>query len=258
MGVIMYRVSLSAAAIAAIFAGIPSALADNFSGYHQTNWTGFYVGGHAGVIVDGGATYTYTTQPASNFEPPNRPRPTDMEDEAIYGIQGGYLHQFGWLVAGVEGSISFGDAEGILRENPPPGNDYVTKTEMNEIYAISGRLGVAHDRFFVYGKVGYAWTEFDFSAQFNNFGPPSVTRISNTFETEGAVYGGGVEFALTEHVTIGAEDLRYDFGSEGATLVATNTGINPETLNADFEIDVVQARLNFKFGDDRRSVVPLK
>lgn len=254
----MFRVSVFGAVIGtACLASSISAQADKFSFNSPVQWSGLYVGGHVGAITEGGASYTYTTQPASNFEPPNRPRPTDMDDEAIYGIQAGYLHQFGSLVAGIEGSISFSDAEGELRENPPPGNDYVTRTELNEIYALTGRLGFAHDRFLIYGKAGYAWTEFDFSAQFNNFAPPSVTRISNTFETEGAVYGGGVEFAITEHITIGAEYLRYDFGSEGATLIASNTGINPETLRADFELDVVQARLNYKFGG-RREVVPLK
>lgn len=216
------------------------------------NWTGAYVGAHAGIIVDGGATYTYTV--AGNFEPAGRPRPTDLSDEAVYGIHAGYLHQFGQIVAGLEASATFSDASGVLKENTPPvGNDYQTKSEAGNLYAITGRLGYAFDRLMVYGKAGYAWTDVDFEATFFNKDGPGGTngskvRIANGFDFDGPVVGAGIEYAFTKNVTLGIEYLHYDFGDTGvATLATTNSGILTEKLKADYDLDTVTARLNFKF-----------
>ena len=138
-------------------------------------WTGFYLGAHGGIITDGGSVFTYTE--AGNFEPANRPRPTDMQDEFLYGLHGGYLHQYrSGIVVGGEGSVTFG-GKGSLLENPPPvGNDYLTTSEMGPTWAITGRLGYAWDRFLVYGKAGYAWTDVDFSARFFNKDGPGGTN----------------------------------------------------------------------------------
>ena len=171
-------------------------------------WSGFYLGAHGGIITDGGSVFTYTE--AGNFEPANRPRPTDMQDEFLYGLHGGYLHQYrSGIVVGAEGSVTFG-GKGSLLENPPPvGNDYLTTSEMGPTWALTGRLGYAWDRFLVYGKAGYAWTDVDFSARFFNKDGPGGTngtqvKISNNFSLDGPVYGVGAEYAFTKRITLGS------------------------------------------------------
>lgn len=215
------------------------------------NWTGLYLGGHAGIIVDGGADYTYTE--AGNFEPADRPRPNDLSDEAVFGFHAGYLHQFGQIVTGIEASATLSNADGVLAENPPPdGNDYQTKTEAGNLYAVTGRLGFALDRLMIYGKAGYAWTDVDFDASFfNKDGPEgsngSAVSISNSFDFDGPVIGAGLEHAIAQNITIGVEYLHYDFGTSGvATLDTTNSGIMTEKVKADYDLDTVTARLNFK------------
>lgn len=216
------------------------------------NWTGGYLGGHAGIIVDGGVDYTYTD--AGNFEPADRPRPTDLTDEAVFGFHAGYLHQFGQFVAGLEASATLSNADGVLAENPPPkGNDYQTKTQAGNLYAITGRLGFAIDRLMIYGKGGYAWTDVDFDASFfNKDGPEgengTKVAIGNTFDFDGPVIGAGFEYAITQNITLGVEYLHYDFDTSGvATLDTTNSGITSERVKADYDLDTVTARLNFKF-----------
>lgn len=216
------------------------------------NWNGVYIGAHGGVITSGDAIYTYTE--AGNFEPADRPRPTDFDDEAVYGIHGGYLFQLGQAVLGIEGSATFNSASGELLENPPPtGNDYQTKSDAGNIYVLTGRLGYAFDRLMIYGKAGYAWSDVDFEASFFNKDGEggsngSKVRISNNFNFDGPVYGGGVEFALTQNITFGAEWLRHDFGSSDVeTLTTTNSGITTEKVKASNEIDTITGRLNFKF-----------
>lgn len=257
------RIGVGAAAGAVLLLGIIPAQADYFGdGRGPAVWSGFYVGAHAGKVVDGDASYTYTE--TGNYEFAGTTKLIDIDD-AVYGVQAGYLHQFGWLVVGAEGSVTFGGFDGEIRENPPPvGNDYVTSTEGDNIYALTGRAGFAFERFLAYGKAGYAWTDYDFSASFFNKDGPGGTngtqvKISNSFNEAGPVYGGGVEFALTEHITLGAEYLRYDFGSSDVvTLNTTNSGIKTEKVESDYTIDTVQARLNFKFGSREEARVPLK
>ena len=201
--------------------------------------------------MDGGSVYTYDV--SGNFEPAGRPRPTDM-DGWLGGAHAVYLYQMGFVVLGAEASASWWDFTGSLLENPPPkGNDYHTSTEGQGLYSLSGRVGLAYNRWMLYGKGGYAWQDLDFKATFfNKDGPEgsngSQVKISNTFAMSGLLYGGGVEVALTDRITFGVEYVRYDFNNSGvAVLPTTNSGITTEKLHAGYEIDTLTARLNFKF-----------
>jgi outer membrane immunogenic protein len=214
-------------------------------------WTGFYVGLHAGAPIDASTVYTYTV--GGTFEPAGRPRPTEPEGW-IAGGHLGYLWQLGPLVIGAEGSATWTSLSGTLLENPPPaGNDYRTTTETGPLYMAAGRLGLAWDRVLLYGKAGWAWTEFDFQATFHNRdglmgANGSVVKIANTFNVDAPVFGGGLEFALTDNIRIGVEYMRVDFGTSGVvTLTTTNSGITTEKLVASHEIDIVTARLNYRF-----------
>jgi outer membrane immunogenic protein len=214
-------------------------------------WTGFYLGASAGMHFDGGAGATYTQ--SGNFEFAGTRKDLPFDEQAIGGIQGGFLQQFGPIVAGVELSASALAAKGEQRENPLPGNDYHTKAELGPILAAKGRLGFALDRFMVYAAGGYAWSQLDYSASFTSGVDPVTlmpirTRIDDSFDMHGFVYGGGVEFALGKNVSLGVEYLQYDFGdSDVQTFKVTNSGITAEKLKADLDLATVQARLNFKF-----------
>lgn len=216
------------------------------------NWTGFYVGADLGTTVSGGSVFTYTE--SGNFEPAGRPRPVDADGEYFGGVHVGYLHQMGQFVIGAEGGVILGGRSGILSENPPPdGNDYNTLASGGPVWMLAARLGFALDRALIYGKAGYAMSDVDFSASFfNKDGEDgangSKVAISHSFGMSGPVYGGGIEYALTDRITIGVEYLRFDFGTSGVVeLNTTNSGITTEKLEASHAIDTVAARLNFKF-----------
>ncbi len=208
------------------------------------SWTGFYGGVHAGYAFNGDAVYTYTV--AGNFEPANRPRPTEL-DGFIGGGQLGYNWQFGRTVLGVEASLSGSDLQDTLLENPlPGGNDYRTNSKINYLASLTGRLGYAFDRTLVYAKGGIAFTTIEFDASFISGG--GRTSISNDFDRTGWVAGVGVEHAFTRNWSFAVEYTHIDFGSEHVTLPVTNSGITTEQLNGDFKIDTITARLNYKFG----------
>lgn len=217
------------------------------------SFTGFYLGALAGMAMDGGSEYTYTV--AGNYEPAGRPRPTDLDDDILYGGFAGYQFQLPiGIVVGAEAAVIAGKMRGVLKENPPPaGNDYQTKTDGDLIYMATGRIGYAYDRLHVYGKAGWAWTETDFEATFYNRDGPmgsngSQVKIANKFEWDGFVWGAGAEFAITPNLILGVEYMRMDFGSsDEVTLRTTNSGITQEKLKANHEVDTLMARLSVKF-----------
>ena len=96
---------------------------------------------------------------------------------------------------------------------------------------VRGRVGVAFDRVLVFGTGGFAYSD----------------------RATGYAYGGGVEYGITNNITIRAEYLRVNLGNgggnnataafnEAANLVTLNTNVsNRETFN------VVRGAINFKF-----------
>ena len=85
---------------------------------------------------------------------------------------------------------------------------------MGSFGTFRGRLGYAIDRTMIFATAGVA-----------------VTQLSGKYETSsfnehasGWVAGGGVEYALTNMLTVKAEALYADFGSASDTTVEVVTG----------------------------------
>lgn len=217
------------------------------------NWTGYFVGAHGGAVFDGGAGLTYAA--AGNFENTGTRKAADMDTkDMLAGIHGGYRYQMNQIVVGIEGSASFGKLKGTHKENAPPvGNDYITNGEIGPLYMGTAILGYAMDRALIYGKAGYAMADVKFDASFHNkdgIGGTNGTlvKISNTFDRSGFVYGGGIEYAITNNISLGVEYLHVDLGkSNVATVKTTNSGITTEKVTGDAAIETVTARVNFKF-----------
>lgn len=246
--IVLALAPFSAQAQAADFGG---SIKDEYVPSTPFSWHGFYVGGQLGGATNSQVTTTY--RQTGNFEFAGTEKLTDANG-FVGGGQIGFNHVMGSLVVGIEASIAGGSLGDQISENPPPvGNDYRTSTDINYLGSVTGRLGFAFDRTLVYAKGGYAFTSVDFNASFFNKDGPGGTngsqvRISNDYSLDGWTVGGGLEYALTDNVTLGVEYSHYEFGSETATLATTNSGILTETVSSDLKMDVINARLNFKFG----------
>src|SRR5215831_2324132 len=109
-GVMRKRIAVAAAAL---FVLVNGALADD----QQPPWAGFYVGGQGGQLlnarVSGNLGYNDPAFPgigAADLFSPVR-RQADLSKSALFGIQGGYNWQAGFLVGGVEADMSYVDAK---------------------------------------------------------------------------------------------------------------------------------------------------
>jgi len=188
------------------------------------DWTGFYVGGHIGY---GWASNNYS-DPLIPF---------NLHDTSANGILGGgqvgYNYQIGQFVLGAEGDMS---ATGIKGGPNLGATNFNTTT--NWTATLTGRAGVAFDRWLIYAKGGAAFANNSYSTNFYSF--PATAGVTDT--RLGWVVGAGVEWAFAPQWSAKVEYNFMDFGTDNVSFVPTNTtGIKDQ-------IQVIKLGVNYKFG----------
>lgn len=230
-------------------------------------WTGFYIGANAGgVWASGNRTTTLFAPGASVFL--NNYFPGNLGNNKtgfIGGGQAGYNWQSGAAVFGVETdfdgtslgkTFNFTSAPfvgaGLLNGDTLNVN---AKANLEWLGTTRGRIGFVatpDNRLMFYGTGGVAYGGG--SSHFNVFdsttssywtGSPSSTRVGWTL-------GAGVEYAITNNITIKGEYLYYNLGSTtltttGNTFAATNFPGVYATEKLTFDGSIVRAGVNYKF-----------
>jgi outer membrane immunogenic protein len=120
---------------------------------------------------------------------------------------------------------------------------------------LRGRFGfLPSENVMIFVSGGLAVTEVDFDHHSNLTITERLTisvdsQISKTETLWGWTFGTGVEWALSERWSFGAEYLHADFGTISATdgFEATGGPVGANTdAEADFSVDVLRAFLNFR------------
>ncbi len=210
------------------------------------NWTGLYVGAHGG----------YSDWSLSRPDDPTSP--TQGVDGGFGGAQIGVDYELPGhrIVLGALADISFGD----LDNNPiTDGGTILVHSGVDRFGTIRGRLGYSFGHILAYGTGGAAWVKGStteecppttniFSFCYKN-GPYTET---DDFTRWGWAYGGGLEAKLTGNLSVFAEYVRLDFGTETHDL-------GPKSNNREVDItsDTVRVGINYRFGG-REEPVPLK
>ncbi|MGH6856193.1 MAG: outer membrane protein [Methylocella sp.] len=199
------------------------------------SWTGLYLGGQIGYawgsdpidVVD----FTGFSDPAFfNTNPQG----------VIGGAHLGYNLQIGPWVAGLEGTVDGASVEGTRTS----ADGFVTMRSKADVQgSIRARLGVAFDRVLIYGTGGAA-----FAGITDNYavGAPFFENEQDSKTRTGWTVGGGLEYAVTNNWSIGAEYRYSDFGR------SPDFPFTPITLgNVSFTHHLtqsqVQARFSYKF-----------
>ena len=223
------------------------------------NWSGFYAGASIGYARTDAEGYYSNFLPRQNFN-------ADA-DSGVLGGHVGIQHQFGQFVLGVEGGYSstrvfddwgggtLGPSASCLAINPVP---TTCQARIDHIYTIGPRLGLAYDRSLFYVTGGFAGGQLNTRLLDRSTTPVSV--FDRTSENHvGWFIGGGLEFALSRNWIFGVEYQHIELDSEKhlSSADAFNpAGVNARTMDAD--VDIVRARLSFKFGRDDNRYAPLK
>ena len=190
------------------------------------NWTGFYVGVHAGYAW---GELTSDVNPDVDHEPKG----------GLFGGQIGYNWQQGLFVFGVEADLAYSTVKGNDGGTVLPGPfTFAAESEMKYLGTVRGRLGVASDRVLMYVTGGFAWSKVDATMTVVGAGSGS-----DTINLTGWTAGAGIEYAFTQNFTIRAEDLYVDFSKESTSV---DIGGFPFTDVADKNLNIARFALNYK------------
>ena len=210
------------------------------------NWTGCYVGVHAGA----GAMHDTWT-----------------DENGTGGLAGGQLgcnYQDGNWVFGVEGEgcwsgikATSASSSSLNTEGLGSSNTDTTKNKYD--FSIAARAGIAFDRTLVYGKAGWVWGKFDFFSTATDpccslTGGPFVATESASDTLNGLLLGVGIEHAITNNWTVKLEYNYLRYGSKELSITGCDNDSTPacshftNTYHADKQIFKVGANYLFNMG----------
>ena len=201
-----------------------------------TNWSGCYVGGHAGGAWSRtGDTLDNGAGVVENF--------SYNPNSFMGGGQVGCQYQFSpnWVV-GIEGTWSWvklnqTDASVLA----PPRQRTVG---LDQIATVTGKLGYTWDRWMLYAKGGFAETKIDTFA----INPATgVSSDANSWQS-GWTVGAGLDYMITPNFILGVEFNYYRFGFD-RTVPATDGTIGTYTgTRAEVYSGLVRASWLFNWG----------
>jgi outer membrane immunogenic protein len=217
---------LASVATSAFAADLPSRKAPPPSPVYYAppfSWTGFYVGVNGGYgwgDVNGNSSLAR----GSVFGAPNG---------GLVGGTVGYNYQIGQFVLGAEGTLDWAD----LNKSRTFADGSTNNIKVNSVANILARLGFAYDRTLFYVAGGYAGADVHAGA-FNDV--VNGTFAGNSSWQSGYAIGGGVEYAITNNISVKGEYIFSQLASK------TYYGA-PDTVKAGLDISTAKLGVNYKF-----------
>jgi outer membrane immunogenic protein len=245
-----FRLNRTASLLAASSALVFAAGAANAQ---STDWTGPYAG-----ITAGYSNGDYNvrnaplhTSPGSSFfgayggtVANSRPSfPVKGED---YGVTGGFNMQSGNIVYGVEADAAISQAnEAAVIHNRPTGQfDTRLEGDVNYTATLRARVGYAVGPVLLYGTAGGAMMRASLDRAYTNAaGAQIANKDGETYF--GLAYGGGAEWALSDHLSAKVEYLRADYQRETHSHDYGSHGFG--LTRVDQERDMGRVGVNYRF-----------
>lgn len=249
-------------------------------------WSGFYVGGNAGYAWHSSTALTFTpndplvqaTTCGGVFGGTCAPPASFGTNGGFGGLQAGYNWQFNrtWLL-GVETDFDWSGIRGtgqsnfILGSGAPAASSFQATQDIDWFGTVRARLGyLPTSNLLLYGTAGLAYGHIKENVALNSqpganaggFGfayvcvtGPNCFLGSSTRTSTGWTAGAGLEYMLTNNISIKGEYLHVNLGNgDTVNVVAQNTGAlpTPSSFSARYsaaDFDSVRAGLNVKFGN---------
>lgn len=219
------------------------------------NWSGFYVGGQAGVAFnrDSGA---FSTSDNQTFVGGNDGGETGF----IGGGHVGYDQQIGSnFLIGAVADLNYIDAEANTSFTLPTANGGATfgvNQDIEYVGTVRAKAGVTMDRFALYATGGLAYA----GIENETYGDVTYTSGGNTYDVRtsedsdsvGYAVGAGFDVLATQNVSFGLEYLYTDLGESSVEVDYTNqNGLNTGDFTADSNSDLnyhsVLAKASYRF-----------
>jgi outer membrane immunogenic protein len=252
--------ALAALSTAATAADLPRKSVAPVIAVPAFTWTGFYVGVNAGYAW---GDFKRTSIADRGFWiPANIASIETIGTRTIKaagftgGVQIGYNYQINSVVFGLEADFNFADVKKSLSPEAVVLGALTAQTlsstsRVEWLSTIRGRLGLAFDRFLVYGTGGLALAsvkatdQYDFRPQ----GAPALGIAASSSSTRtGYAVGVGMEYAFTNNLTVKAEYLYVDLGrTTYAHGIVPGFPLSAATLTNKTTLNIARVGLNYKF-----------
>ena len=210
-------------------------------GRYTYDWTGIYFGADGGF---GWTTFNGTLLDAIGT--PLTPFSYRVNGP-VAGLFVGGNYQINKAVLGVEGDWQWSNLLGNNQVLAPlgaagtfPSGPFLVSTTVKDYASVRGRLGLAFDRFLVFGTGGWAWGNPLTSYALVGAAP----FFNNGGSSTGWTAGLGVDYAFTDSV-VGRIEYRYtSLETSGFVSTATNTAAASDRL----PISDLRAGIAYKIG----------
>lgn len=163
------------------------------------NWSGLYVGAHAGFAS--GDLRGHYNETGDDF-------PGDQTTAGgIFGLQGGYNWQFGRRVYGFEIDVTGGDISKSFLQGDIA-TPSTARFETTLLTSARFRSGIAIDNTLLFSSIGVGFGKSKLSVNDPNVG----IFVTRNFDAPALVSGFGVDWRFAPHWSLRAEYLYYYFG----------------------------------------------
>ncbi|MPZ38521.1 MAG: outer membrane beta-barrel protein [Rhizobiales bacterium] len=193
------------------------------------NWSGFYLGGHAGGAF-GEKCFSDAFGDLGCHD----------HDGFAGGGQLGFNVQNNQFVFGVEFSGSWADLTGSHNDPFGVGFSDSLHSDIDTILLFTGRVGLAFDRALLYVTGGGAWVRNEFRYN-DGFGFESSHSKNRT----GWTVGAGLEYGLAPNWSIAVQYNYIDLGEKDVSFTTPNVAFTAQTES---HVHLATARINYRFG----------
>jgi outer membrane immunogenic protein len=241
----MKKVLLVTASLIALGAAAPAVAADLAARPYTKapayiaavyDWSGFYIGANGGW---GSSSNNWNSVAPFAVGPEG----SNNANGGTVGGQVGYRWQAGTWVFGLEAQGNWADFKGS-NASTLFGPGFVNNSKTNAFGLFTGQVGYAANNFLLYVKGGAAVTSNSY--RINNAAGALVGSTSDDTRWGGAI-GVGAEYAFAPNWSVG---LEYDhlFMQDKTYNFTTPAGLAFGSDRVRQDVDLVTARLNYKFG----------
>ncbi|WP_182084984.1 outer membrane beta-barrel protein [Aureimonas sp. ME7] len=223
------------------------------------NWTGFYVGGQAGVAFNNDAGDVRYNPNTGAFATTAFSGGSGDSDDAAFigGVHVGYDYQINNFLVGVVADINYIDASSnssfSITSAPGVVDTFGVSSDINFVGTVRAKAGIVADRFAVYATGGLAYADTDTKY----FAPGTLTAtngfvptVNSDSDDVGYAVGAGVDYLVTPNLSLGLEYLYTDLGESDTTVTYTNGTLSQNftaTSNDDLDFHTVWAKASFRF-----------
>jgi outer membrane immunogenic protein len=207
------------------------------------DWSGFYVGANGGYGSSSNC-WDLNQIGAVTLFPGNIPEGCHNATGGLAGGQVGYRWQTGALVAGLEAQGNWANLSGSNLSSAL-GSTVTNQSKIDAFSLFTGQFGYAWNNTLLYVKSGLAVT----NNKFQGITPATGTAFDTASETRvGYAAGVGLEYGFTPNWSLALEYDHFFMFQSSDSFTAIGTGALSRVDSIQQDVDLVTARLNYRFG----------